>query len=235
MQFETSLFNFDSAAASLFIPFAFPEEEHHEPEAMIRHPSEASAPDARQLADSDFFFLVEEEQKQQEEEAYILNSNKLFEEEIPLSFYEPQKDGTQDDSSAPVSSSGSELSPQRHFSEEDLSNVDLNDFVDDMLGSKPSVLGFGNSYRMKTSKARDNGRRRNRKTKEQILVLEQEYARNPKWTRSFVLDLAAALRLSEAQVYKWNWDQRKKNMSEEQRTEEMFGSRSAFDALAQHF
>ena len=229
MQFENSLFNFDSAAISLFTPYSFPEE-HHDFEGMVRHSDEA--PDARQIADSDFFFLVEE---QHEEEACVLNSDKLFEEGIPLAMDEPQKDGTQDDSSAPVSSSGSEHSPAKHFCEEDLANVDLNDFVDDMLGAKPSVLGFGNSYRMKTSKARDNGRRRNRKSKEQILVLEAEYARNPKWTRSFVLDLAAALRLSEAQVYKWNWDQRKKHMSEDQKAEEIFGSRSAYEALAQHF
>ena len=234
MQFETSLFNFDSA---LYAPFACTEEEPRVFEAFSKHSNHA-VEDARQLADSDFFFLVdEEEQREEDAKPFIIHEDKIFEEEgSPVYSDEPlQKEGTLDYSSAPASSSGSDLSPQRHFIEEDLSNVNLNEFVDDMLGSKPSVLGYGNSFRMKTSKAKDCGRRRNRKTKEQILVLEAEYARNPKWTRAFVLDLAAALKLQEAQVYKWNWDQRKKLMSEEQQAEEAFGSREAYEDLAQCF
>ena len=91
------------------------------------------------------------------------NEEKLFdeeEEETPLSPSVP----TQDESSALCSSNGSELSPVRDFLEEDLSNVNLNDFVDDMLGSKPSVLGVGNSYRMPAGKGRMRRPRRSRKT-----------------------------------------------------------------------
>jgi len=48
--------------------------------------------------------------------------------------------------------------------------------------------------------------KRRRKNKEQVKVLAHEYAKNPKWTRAFMKDLAKKTGLKASQVYKWNWD-----------------------------
>lgn len=38
----------------------------------------------------------------------------------------------------------------------------------------------------------------------------QEYRRDPKWTKETCIRVAKATGLSEAQVYKWGWDQKNK-------------------------
>ena len=40
--------------------------------------------------------------------------------------------------------------------------------------------------------------------------LKIEYQKNPKWTREYVIKLAEKLNLTTTQVYKWQWDQSKK-------------------------
>lgn len=54
------------------------------------------------------------------------------------------------------------------------------------------------------------GRKRFRKNDDQVKVLIQEFDKNPFWTKKLVLELSNQTGLSESQVYKWNWDYRKK-------------------------
>jgi hypothetical protein len=54
------------------------------------------------------------------------------------------------------------------------------------------------------------GRKRFRKNDDQVKVLIQEFDKNPFWTKKLVLELSKQTGLSESQVYKWNWDYRKK-------------------------
>lgn len=51
-----------------------------------------------------------------------------------------------------------------------------------------------------------------RKSKEQIKALEAEFAKNNDWTKEFMNELAAELKLDPAQVYKWHWDQISKKL-----------------------
>jgi Homeodomain len=53
-------------------------------------------------------------------------------------------------------------------------------------------------------------RRRKRKNSEQMRVLEYEFARDREWTKERLFDLSRLTGLSEGQIYKWGWDQKKK-------------------------
>lgn len=53
-------------------------------------------------------------------------------------------------------------------------------------------------------------KRRMKKTDEQVQQLIQEFHTNPRWERHQVAELARRTGLTEAQVYKWGWDYRKK-------------------------
>lgn len=54
-------------------------------------------------------------------------------------------------------------------------------------------------------------KRRQRKSKEQLRMLEHKYEINPNWTREYIKELSRQMGLRECQVYKWHWDQRKKD------------------------
>jgi len=56
----------------------------------------------------------------------------------------------------------------------------------------------------------NKSRKRFRKNNDQVKFLIQEFDKNPFWTKKLVLDLSSKTGLSESQVYKWNWDYRKK-------------------------
>ncbi|CAG9318630.1 unnamed protein product [Blepharisma stoltei] len=60
------------------------------------------------------------------------------------------------------------------------------------------------SYRKK------NSRKRKRKTNDQLLLLQREFENNPEWSKESLARLTKLTGLSEAQVYKWGWDQKKK-------------------------
>eukprot|EP00347_Sterkiella_histriomuscorum_P004259 403361133 len=67
----------------------------------------------------------------------------------------------------------------------------------------------------KKSKASALGKRKRqqnriRKSEDQIQELIIEFRVNPEWSKEKVTDLSEKTGLSESQVYKWNWDQRKK-------------------------
>lgn len=84
----------------------------------------------------------------------------------------------------------------RHLS---LDFEDLNDCVAALL--KKSKDENGSSRDIK---------RRQRKNKDQIKMLEIEFKKNNNWTREYIKKISQRLGLRECQVYKWHWDQRKK-------------------------
>jgi Homeodomain len=53
-------------------------------------------------------------------------------------------------------------------------------------------------------------KRRQRKNKDQLGVLDNEFKKNPDWSREYIRRISTRLGLRECQVYKWHWDQRKK-------------------------
>ena len=57
-------------------------------------------------------------------------------------------------------------------------------------------------------------RRRKRKSHEQMEVLAQEFARDSDWSKKRLHELHLLTGLSESQIYKWGWDQRKKMIEE---------------------
>ena len=54
-------------------------------------------------------------------------------------------------------------------------------------------------------------KRRKRKNKEQVGVLTTAFFNNPNWKKDEVRRLAREVGLSMSQVYKWNWDMKKKH------------------------
>jgi hypothetical protein len=55
-------------------------------------------------------------------------------------------------------------------------------------------------------------RRRKRKTYEQLQQLVKEFQANPEWSKDNMQEVSHRTGLSEAQVYKWGWDQKRKMM-----------------------
>lgn len=41
-------------------------------------------------------------------------------------------------------------------------------------------------------------------------LLAEEFDKNPEWTKERLLELSKLTGLTEAQIYKWGWDQRRK-------------------------
>lgn len=73
-----------------------------------------------------------------------------------------------------------------------------------------SELPNDETFKSKDSSQERIIRKRKRKTSEQLRLLEQEYERNPEWNKGKMSEVAFKTGLSEAQVYKWGWDQKKK-------------------------
>ena len=55
-----------------------------------------------------------------------------------------------------------------------------------------------------------SSKRKVRKNSEQYHILEQEYEVTTKWDKDKQDELAIRLNLSPYQVYKWNWDRRRR-------------------------
>jgi len=75
----------------------------------------------------------------------------------------------------------------------------LNDCVASLLKKSKEEQGFGRDIK-----------KRQRKNKDQLKQLEQEYMKCPNWNRDYIKKVAQKLSLRECQVYKWHWDQKKK-------------------------
>lgn len=63
----------------------------------------------------------------------------------------------------------------------------------------------------------ENGiKKRKRKSTVQIKMLKQELQGECNWTKQKIQKMAEVTGLSQSQVYKWCWDQKKKNMKSKQ-------------------
>ncbi len=58
-------------------------------------------------------------------------------------------------------------------------------------------------------------RKRKRKNNDQLKTLMREFDRNPNWSKETLLEVSKKTGLSEAQVYKWGWDQKRKKYGPE--------------------
>lgn len=72
--------------------------------------------------------------------------------------------------------------------------------------------------------------KRRRKNKEQVEILQNEYVRTANWTRGFMKELAKRTGLKSSQVYKWNWDQKKKE-ADERKVKQLFYPNQIFQVL----
>ena len=70
-----------------------------------------------------------------------------------------------------------------------------------------TILGSKNTNQLKKTK---RANKRSRKTLQQIQLLEVEFAHNPDWGKDDISRIACKAALTEAQVYKWGWDQKQK-------------------------
>lgn len=84
-------------------------------------------------------------------------------------------------------------------------NFPNNESVDPTTPNPPSK----SSMRTENSKSSKKSKRK-RKNKAQVKKLEEEFSKNPHWTNEDVDKISRDLKLDRSQVYKWNWDQKKK-------------------------
>ncbi len=64
-------------------------------------------------------------------------------------------------------------------------------------------------------------KRRKRKSMNQLRTLQEEFEKRSDWGKELVSYLANTTGLSEAQVYKWGWDQKKKQQGRDNQEETM--------------
>eukprot|EP00347_Sterkiella_histriomuscorum_P018737 403344370 len=109
--------------------------------------------------------------------------------------------------------------PLKNEEQNDINSITRDIQIDNFDISKIKVLDYEDlndcvSALLKKAKEDQNDeynrKKRQRKNKQQLKILENEYAKNPDWTREYIRKLAESLGLSECQVYKWRWDQLKK-------------------------
>jgi hypothetical protein len=62
-------------------------------------------------------------------------------------------------------------------------------------------------------------RKRKRKNTMQLKILKAEYAKNKEWSKELITKISEMTGLTESQIYKWNWDQKKKEEDEAQNPE----------------
>ena len=92
-----------------------------------------------------------------------------------------------------------------------MASGDLNECVTAILSKQKA---FPEQYKQiirhnTSSKAKDK-QKRFRKNKDQNQILLSQFRRNINWGKETIARLSQELGLKESQVYKWNWDQRKK-------------------------
>ena len=116
---------------------------------------------------------------------------------------------------------------QRDLSGQDLSdeNLDSNALLMKKALSIPSKTKLMGGSAMGAVRAAfvlsDSGnleriiRKRKRKNTDQLKTLMREFERNPNWSKETLLDVSRKTGLSEAQVYKWGWDQKRKKYGPE--------------------
>ena len=114
-----------------------------------------------------------------------------------------------------------ESSVEEHdsFSVPNFEELDLNLEVEKIINSKPieGLLEDGLDIDDETI-ARLQSNKRKRKDKTQIKALKESYLVSSDWTKEDMTVLAERLGMSFSQVYKWHWDQKKKDKKIDRRT-----------------
>lgn len=97
-----------------------------------------------------------------------------------------------------------------------LSSDNLNECVDFLLRKeKPEIKKDIKGATLKVIRHNASGKskekkKRQRKNLDQHSILSEYFDRNPNWDKNTIQKLSDELGLKESQIYKWNWDQRKK-------------------------
>lgn len=106
-----------------------------------------------------------------------------------------------------------------------MSSDDLNECVSALLRKDKQILKncLKKVIRYNPSGREKEKRKRQRKNKNQFAQLQVMYDKNPNWEKQTIKKFAKELGLKESQIYKWNWDMRKKHnlISKEEEEEEM--------------
>lgn len=92
-----------------------------------------------------------------------------------------------------------------------MASTNLNECVDALLRKqKTSVANVKSIIRHNNSSKNKDKKRRLRKNREQHEILLTVFEKDPNWEKDVIQKLSDQLGLKESQIYKWNWDQRKK-------------------------
>ena len=83
--------------------------------------------------------------------------------------------------------------------------TDLNTLVHDVLSSGPKDPQVKRKRVVKAKSAK-----RTRKSSSQVKALVEAYKMNENWEKEDVLEISSKTGLKDSQVYKWYWDQQKK-------------------------
>ena len=89
-------------------------------------------------------------------------------------------------------------------------DTDLNLLLEDVLSAGP-VDPTVKRVKRKNPLLKKKQMKRTRKSKDQVEKLMEAYKRNDSWEKADVLELSHTLGLKSSQVYKWYWDQQKKD------------------------
>ncbi len=95
-----------------------------------------------------------------------------------------------------------------------MSSADLNECVASLLRKEkpdPVTHQLRRVIRYNPTGKEKEKRRRHRKNKNQFAALQVMFEKTHNWDKNTIKKLAKESGLKEAQIYKWNWDMRKKN------------------------
>jgi hypothetical protein len=92
----------------------------------------------------------------------------------------------------------------------------LNECVDFLLRKDKSDLkkNVTKVIRHNASGKIKEKKKRQRKNMDQHYLLLEQFEKDPNWDKKTIQSLSDKLGLKESQIYKWNWDQRKKQNME---------------------
>lgn len=118
--------------------------------------------------------------------------------------------------------------PSAHLMEEE-TYEDFDEFYRDQEESELEEDNGDNSDNEENEDNEDNSdseiKKRKRKSSAQIKVLKQELEREGNWSKEKIAEMSELTGLSQSQVYKWWWDQKKKSIKHEKEAYRMLNKR----------
>lgn len=97
-----------------------------------------------------------------------------------------------------------------------LASDNLNECVDFLLRKDKGEnrKNINKIIRHNSSAKSKEKKKRQRKNLDQHEILLAYFQKNPNWDKQIIQKLSDMIGLKESQIYKWNWDQRKKDAAE---------------------